>query len=254
MKVWFNLCSKFILRILFGLPVTCFRVCILSFFWGNVLLDHHPHVNHAVVVREFQVVHNKCMLYQIIQLPTWKTSWWLNQPIWNICSPKWESSPNRGEHTKMFETTTQNMFVFTIFTTIMVTSSVISMDSASPQWNHEHHETLPPPLPPLPGILEASKWWEEDAENEGFVWTWKMEWIPITYPWKFNIAPKIGLPKRKVVFQLSIFGGYVKLRGCIYIHLPMDINHTQRFLTFKRFPPMTSEHMIHIILNCDMSE
>ena len=27
-------------------------------------------------------------------------SWWLNQPIWKICSSKWESSPNRDEHQK----------------------------------------------------------------------------------------------------------------------------------------------------------
>ena len=25
------------------------------------------------------------------------SSWWLNQPLWKICSSKWESSPNRGE-------------------------------------------------------------------------------------------------------------------------------------------------------------
>ncbi len=28
------------------------------------------------------------------------TAWWLNQPIWNICSSNWKSSPNRGEHKK----------------------------------------------------------------------------------------------------------------------------------------------------------
>ena len=28
------------------------------------------------------------------------SGWWLNQPIWKICSPKWESSPNRGENKK----------------------------------------------------------------------------------------------------------------------------------------------------------
>ena len=28
------------------------------------------------------------------------TRWWLNQPIWKICSSKWESSPNRGENKK----------------------------------------------------------------------------------------------------------------------------------------------------------
>ena len=26
------------------------------------------------------------------------SSWWLNQPLWKICSSKWESSPNRGEN------------------------------------------------------------------------------------------------------------------------------------------------------------
>ena len=28
------------------------------------------------------------------------TRWWLNQPIWKICSSKWKSSPNRGENKK----------------------------------------------------------------------------------------------------------------------------------------------------------
>ena len=36
----------------------------------------------------------------------WFSSWWLNQPIWKICSSKCESSPNRDEHKKIFETTT----------------------------------------------------------------------------------------------------------------------------------------------------
>ena len=30
------------------------------------------------------------------------SGWWLNQPIWKICSPKWESSPSKT----IFETTT----------------------------------------------------------------------------------------------------------------------------------------------------
>ena len=28
------------------------------------------------------------------------SGWWLNQPIWNIWTSKWESSPNRGENKK----------------------------------------------------------------------------------------------------------------------------------------------------------
>ena len=31
---------------------------------------------------------------------TTKTGWWLNQPIWKICSSNWNSSPNRDEHQK----------------------------------------------------------------------------------------------------------------------------------------------------------
>ena len=30
----------------------------------------------------------------------WDAGWWLNQPIWKICSSKWESSPGRGENIK----------------------------------------------------------------------------------------------------------------------------------------------------------
>ena len=28
------------------------------------------------------------------------SSWWLNQPIWKICSSNWKSSPSRGENSK----------------------------------------------------------------------------------------------------------------------------------------------------------
>ena len=34
------------------------------------------------------------------QVCRWMSGWWLNQPIWKICSSKWESSPNRGENNK----------------------------------------------------------------------------------------------------------------------------------------------------------
>ena len=29
--------------------------------------------------------------------------WWLNQPIWKICSSNWIISPNRDEHKRLFE-------------------------------------------------------------------------------------------------------------------------------------------------------
>ena len=43
----------------------------------------------------------------IFQSPTTFSSWWLNQPIWKICSSNWIISPSRGENKKIFETTTQ---------------------------------------------------------------------------------------------------------------------------------------------------
>ena len=33
------------------------------------------------------------------------SSWWLNQPIWKICSSKWESSPSRGKDKKCLKPT-----------------------------------------------------------------------------------------------------------------------------------------------------
>ena len=39
-------------------------------------------------------------LYHLATLKAKYTCWWLNQPIWKICSSKWESSPNRGENKK----------------------------------------------------------------------------------------------------------------------------------------------------------
>ena len=34
---------------------------------------------------------------------SYRTSWWLNQPIWKICSSNWIISPSRGENNKIFE-------------------------------------------------------------------------------------------------------------------------------------------------------
>ena len=40
---------------------------------------------------------SNCWLVLMIQ--TW-SSWWLNQPIWKICSSTWIISPGRGENKK----------------------------------------------------------------------------------------------------------------------------------------------------------
>ena len=34
----------------------------------------------------------------LCKISTFSSSWWLNQPLWKICSSKWESSPNRCEN------------------------------------------------------------------------------------------------------------------------------------------------------------
>ena len=38
------------------------------------------------------------------------SSWWLNQPIWNICLSNWIMSPSRGQHKTIFETSNQFLF------------------------------------------------------------------------------------------------------------------------------------------------
>ena len=41
------------------------------------------------------------------------TGWWLNQPIWKICSSNWKSSPSRGEIKQTIETTNQSRLTWT---------------------------------------------------------------------------------------------------------------------------------------------
>ena len=41
--------------------------------------------------RRKQMSTKKCC--KELQMWNWYPSWWLNQPIWKICSSKWESSP-----------------------------------------------------------------------------------------------------------------------------------------------------------------
>ena len=43
----------------------------------------------------------KCEKYTVIGRRRF-TSWWLNQPIWKICSSNWIISPSRGENTKIY--------------------------------------------------------------------------------------------------------------------------------------------------------
>ena len=38
------------------------------------------------------------------------TGWWLNQPLWKICSSNWKSSPNRGEHKTCFKSPPSSRF------------------------------------------------------------------------------------------------------------------------------------------------
>ena len=52
--------------------------------------------------------------------PSWISSWWLNQPIWKICSSNWIISPGRGETKKCLKppsrfalTNTEEPVVFT---------------------------------------------------------------------------------------------------------------------------------------------
>ena len=89
---------------------------------------------------------------------------------------------------------------------------------------------------PKQPVLNGWKWW---FPTISYIKIWKSSsnwwptieinrWDPIrfqvimkshmertTTPWKFNSLPlKLSHPKRKVIFQPSVFRGYVKLRGC----------------------------------------
>ena len=96
--------------------------------------------------------------------------WWLNQPIWKkICaSTWWIFFPNfRGEHQKMFETTTQMVYLLA--------------------W--------PPPLklPSFEGkssiMLSVSGWWFIGVSPVPV-------WIPIGSPYERNCCLGIRIPKQ----------------------------------------------------------
>ncbi len=44
-----------------------------------------------------------------------KTSWWLNQPIWKICSSNWIISPNRDENRKYLKPPPRKSYCETFF-------------------------------------------------------------------------------------------------------------------------------------------
>ena len=51
-----------------------------------------------------RIISRKCFKKSKNHVWNHLTSWWLNQPIWNICPWKWGIFPNfRVEHTKIFE-------------------------------------------------------------------------------------------------------------------------------------------------------
>ena len=164
MKVWFNLCSEFILRILFGLPVTCFRVCILSFFLRERSIGSSSPCQSCSGcegisggTQQMYAVKWVCLIKSYNCQLGKQVGGWTN-PFETYARQKGNLPQFSGwTYKNVWNHHPENVCLYNLYS-YKVTSSVISMDSASPQWNHEHHETLPPPLPPLPGILEASKW------------------------------------------------------------------------------------------------
>ena len=80
-----------------GLRIPC---CHLHIFTGEVPVQ----TTFNSMIDPPPLQKNKTTTTKIC--PT-KTSWWLNQPIWNICSSNWVISPGRDESKQMFETTTQ---------------------------------------------------------------------------------------------------------------------------------------------------
>ena len=74
---------------------------------GTTIYDTSVHVVFFPTLNKCHVIYGpKCVkfglgwtLAKVFELNC-ETSWWLNQPIWKICSSNWIISPNRGEHKK----------------------------------------------------------------------------------------------------------------------------------------------------------
>ena len=80
---------------------------------GGVQLFNQMHIIQYISTFPWSPIKAKQMpLVEIdVTRHTSSTGWWF-QPLWKICSSKWESSPNRDENWKIFETTTQSMIFY----------------------------------------------------------------------------------------------------------------------------------------------
>ena len=75
----------------------------LNTFGGTEVRHCNSGGNHFVTWKDFLFWEN---LPWKILVPLF-SSWWLNQPIWKICSSIWIISPNRGENTKYLKPPTR---------------------------------------------------------------------------------------------------------------------------------------------------
>ena len=81
----------------------------------------YPYIPILRVGLDLYWLHLNCIKYSF-------SSWWLNQPIWKICSSNWKSSPNGGENKQILETTIQPFAGFNPFENCPRQISIASND------------------------------------------------------------------------------------------------------------------------------
>ena len=78
--------------------------------WPDLFVPESPHLTPSSLRRHLKDWKTCCWLFcyekkslWFKQKPTCFSSWWLNQPIWKICSSNWSISPGKGENKKYLE-------------------------------------------------------------------------------------------------------------------------------------------------------
>ena len=72
------------------------------YFWFNTHMIRWPLASTMVSEHQHKILTKIWPKYG-------NTSWWLNQPIWKICSSNWIISPNRDENKKYLKPPPSNM-------------------------------------------------------------------------------------------------------------------------------------------------
>ncbi len=96
-KTWYIYIYICRIKTMFFLPTGGFHVGSSSYTKPLWVRDYREQGRRTMFTRIPQPTPTNCFFCCLSHLAK-STSWWLNQPVWKICSSKWESSPSRDEH------------------------------------------------------------------------------------------------------------------------------------------------------------